>query len=372
MISSLLRPTIQSAPSSHAREVAGVEPAFGVDDRGGEVRGAVVALHQPGAADMDLADLARGDGLAVGAEQAELDARDGLAHGIVAARPGHPGHGDGRRAFGDAVAVVQRQAEEPLDPFLEVEVERGAGGREQPELRQVQPGDALQRAMLADALEHRGHAEEPGDALPLQRRQRGLGLEARREVDRAAREQGGHQHRGEADDVRDRQHAVEPILRAHPAHDPRGGGDEQDVAVGQHDALGRAGRAGGVEQHGDALGRVGGRGFGHDIRGERAEPQRTDIRQIEEIGSVPLGMGAGIGRGGDAVEHAPRAGVVADQIDLARAEPGIDHHRPGLGRRDGQDQGGLGDAVLRHHHDPVAGPDALLPQPAAQEGDVPG
>ena len=87
---------------------------------------------------------------------------------------------------------------------------------------------------------------------------------------------------------------------------------------------------------------------------------------------MPLGMGAGIGRGGDAVEHAPRAGVVADQVDLARAEPGIDHHRPGFGRRDGQDQGGLGDAVLRHHHDPVAGPDALLPQPAAQDGDVPG
>jgi len=231
----------------------------------------------------------------------------------------------------------------------------------------------FQGAVLADAPEHRGHAQEPGDSLPLQGGERRIGLEARREVHRAAGQQRAHQDGGEAHDVRERQDAVEAVAGPHFAHHPGGRGDEQDVAVGQHDALGRAGGAGGVEQHGDPLRGVGGRGLGRHLRREGAERQRADAAgQVEGLGAVPLGMGAGVGRGGGGVEHAARAGVVADLVDLARAEAGVGDHGPGLGRRDRQDQGGLGDAVLGHHHDPVAWPDAPLPQPSAEERDVPG
>jgi hypothetical protein len=60
--------------------------------------------------------------------------------------------------------------------------------------------------------------------------------------------QGPQQHRGQAVDVRDRQHAVGEVARRQAAQAARDGGHEQQVAVAEHHALGIAGGAGGVDQ----------------------------------------------------------------------------------------------------------------------------
>ena len=57
------------------REIAGIEPAVGIDRFGGEVRRAVVAAHHVGAADVQFADLAIGDDLAVATDDFGFEPR---------------------------------------------------------------------------------------------------------------------------------------------------------------------------------------------------------------------------------------------------------------------------------------------------------
>ncbi len=51
-----------------AGEISGIEPAVGIDGLGGEVRRAVIAAHHVGSADVQFADPALGDDLAIAAD----------------------------------------------------------------------------------------------------------------------------------------------------------------------------------------------------------------------------------------------------------------------------------------------------------------
>ena len=76
-----------------AREIAGIEPAVGIDRLGGEIGRAVIAAHHVGPADMQFADLAVGDDGAVAADDPGFDARQQRADRLIA-RAALP---DGRR-----------------------------------------------------------------------------------------------------------------------------------------------------------------------------------------------------------------------------------------------------------------------------------
>src|SRR5690606_35842716 len=99
--------------------VPGVEPAVFVYHFGCALSIAVVALHHSWAAHMQLAYLAMRDGFAIGIDNANLDAGDGLANRAI-----HPGRiaprlRDCWRNLGKAVAIMQRQSVSGLDICLE-------------------------------------------------------------------------------------------------------------------------------------------------------------------------------------------------------------------------------------------------------------
>ena len=69
-----------------AREIAGIEPAVGIDRFGGEVGRAVIAAHHVGPADMQFADLAVCDDLAVAPDDFGFEARQKRADRLILAR----------------------------------------------------------------------------------------------------------------------------------------------------------------------------------------------------------------------------------------------------------------------------------------------
>ena len=73
--------------------------------------------------------------------------------------------GNSGRAFGDAVAVEQRQTEFLLDPRFQFEIERRAGDRDQPQRAAIQLLEAGHPLVFQQALIGGGHAVEDGDAL---------------------------------------------------------------------------------------------------------------------------------------------------------------------------------------------------------------
>src|SRR5216683_814629 len=94
------------------------EPALRVDHSRSSFGGPVIAAHDIGTADVQLADLARRDGATVRADQTRLDPGDQRPDGIVISRRLRPDAGDCGRAFGNAVAIAQWQTEFRLYPGL--------------------------------------------------------------------------------------------------------------------------------------------------------------------------------------------------------------------------------------------------------------
>src|SRR5882757_9955611 len=120
------------------REVAGIEPALRIDRFGGEIGGAVVTTHHVAAAHVKFADLAIPYRNAVDRPDAGLDARQHRSDRLIAARrvEAYPGYAG--RAFSDAVAVRERQAELAFDARLQIEIKRRAGHRDQPQRSAVE------------------------------------------------------------------------------------------------------------------------------------------------------------------------------------------------------------------------------------------
>src|SRR5437868_13384932 len=86
-----------------AREIAGVEPAIGVDHRCSRLRGPVIAAHDIGSADVQLADLARCNSATAGRDATPLDSGTQPADSDAASSL--PNACDRGGACGDAVGV---------------------------------------------------------------------------------------------------------------------------------------------------------------------------------------------------------------------------------------------------------------------------
>ena len=242
----------QGAVGILARQVAGRQPAARRQCGAARGRVAVVAAHASRTAYPQLAGLALRHVETIARHDAHLDAGDRQADRRVGARGVQAGLADGRTALGQAVAVVQRQAERGFDRALEAWVERRAAGVAKAQARRQRPGRVLHDRQQAGI--HRRHALHNGQLAGADRGQQGRGIETRRQLQASARVQGAEQHRGQAIDVGDRQAAPGAVLRVQAAQPARGRGHEQQAGVAQHHALGLAGGAGGVHQGRDLVG----------------------------------------------------------------------------------------------------------------------
>ena len=232
-------------------EVARVEPAAVGDRLRGGVEPVPVALHHVGALDDDLADLARLHILHPVVDHPHLGEHRWQAGGADLAQRVLLGQqGRERRGLGEAVALHERYA-----AFL-VEADeglrhRGAPADERAHRRQVAICEARH---LAHEEEHGGDTEHRRDVVLLD------------EVEHLHRIERPQEHHGAPLEQRDERGHVEPTdVEEGGAHEgdvvlERVEGQRgvdvvpQDVAVGEHGALGPPRRARGVHDDGHLVG----------------------------------------------------------------------------------------------------------------------
>jgi len=183
-----------------------------------------------------------------------------------------------------------------------------------------------------------------------------LGGKAHRQFDRTADARRGHKHRGEAEDMCHRQRAIDEIVRCQGAQVARGFGCEDQIAMRQHDPLGRSGRAGGVKDHRHPV-RALLRGLDR-ARHQRRTPQRPESR---DAGLRPRGvcMGCSLGRDMRRVERDFRPCMFGHAVDLGGCQPGVHRHRPCPNAAAREDEHRDAQAVLGHDQHPVARPHTL-------------
>ena len=310
----------------------------------GEVRPAAVAPAHAGAADPDLAGLARSDRLAPLVEQMDLDVRDRPPdrgwHLRVGERRDQTG-GRHHRAFAGAVIVDHR--------------ERQAGPRVAAQRLAAGQQAAQRRARGPIGRQHRlgQRRRDEGDADPL------LDEPRPQQVRRRAHALVG-QHHGGADaeigpDLPDRGVEAEPREMARPVlgRDAEGvevpGDEVQEVAVGDLDTLRRAGRPGGVDDIGEVL--------APDVRG-----------RLAGLGGAAAGV-----RGHDDATARPRAprGVfdqdgrsrVVQQLADALVRPGgVERQEGAPGLHHGKERGHLVEGALQADADRDVATDAQRSQ----------
>ena len=124
------------------------------------------------------------------------------------------------------------------------------------------------------------------------------------------------------------------------------------IAMGQHHALGRTGRARGIEQHGN-IGQI----IGIAVIGRREVHIAKGT--ADRFGAKPFGMGLGIGRDRRGEKHRCRTGVFHQLGQLARGLARIDRRDDRPHARTGEDAGHARAAVFRHQHDTVTRLDTL-------------
>ena len=253
---------------------------------------------------------------------------------------------------------------------------RGAGRgelgpeRRRPGQHEVERGEieALDRRVLGEREHHRRRDEELAHAVGLDQPQRRLEVEARqRHLHAAEREVEVHQH-GHAVDVEIRQEGQRRVAGSDVEHplDLQHVGDE--VAVGEHHALGQPGGARGIRE-GDHVGR------GVD---RRLRPQRRAEQRVERRGAVggadhrdlghpgPLGAGPrGFEQGGDGHQQLG-AGVAQLVAHLVGGVAGVQRGDRAAGPGDGVERLDEPGQVRGHDRDDMAGSDAARGEPAGQ------
>ena len=182
----------------------------------------------------------------------QFRARHRQPHGDIWRADGVGRHGGGGGAFGHAVAVLQRQAVEPLNLALPCGVQRRAAGGDIAQawgLHRLQP-------LLFDELHHQrmhlGHGGQDGDALhhrPVQRFCRKAGVLAQG----GSGAERGHDNRDQPDHMGERGHAIDNVPRHHAALLNRGFCAKAQVGMGEHHAFGITGGPCGVKQGGHVL-----------------------------------------------------------------------------------------------------------------------
>jgi len=348
-------------------QIAGIEPAVRIDCLGGQIGGPVVAAHHVRPADVKLADFTVSGGRAIATDELRFKPRHDRADRMVRPRRVRPDAGDSRRAFGDAVAVEQGQAKLLLDTRFELEIERRASHRDQTKSTAVELRQACIAAVFEQALIGRRHAVEDCDTF-LRHRLHQCGRIVFRNQAHGGTDHQGHSEQRDADDMRDRQHAILHIVGGHLA---KGGGAaraEQQIAMGQHHPLWRARSAGRIDENSDLLCTVGFDRLGHGREVQASDGDAAKRADILHGCLIAVGMSGRLLGDVSSQQHAAGAAVLPDLIEFARREPRIDHDCPGIEPARGQEQAGQRDRILAHDHHAIAATNAELLQ---RLGDAP-
>ncbi|MCO5556213.1 hypothetical protein L7F22_009759 [Adiantum nelumboides] len=298
---------LQLAAPVDAHEVAGaVEPRargperVGDEPLRGQARPVQVAPGQTGAAEVELALLPVGDRGQVGAQHVRVGHRVGDAdrHHRPGPRRVAPAQ---RRVDGDLGRTVGVEHRPALRPARDQLRGHPLGTGEQG--RRGERDVRAQRREQRGRQDHHRHRVLVGVVGELGHRQPQLGGHH----DQPPAGQQRHAQLPERDVEAGRGEPEDPVVRADT--EPLGlGGDELgDTAVGQHDALGPPGGAGGVDDVGGAEDVD----VGH--RGDRGGGDRRPVGVVvEQHGRGPVGqrqLGGDTGR----AQHDGRAGVVEHQ-----------------------------------------------------------
>ncbi len=250
-----MRSSMKKKPSLvHARDVAGAQEV--ADELAGRLlRLLPVAQHHLRALDADLALLAERHLLGGIVEIAQRDDRAGQRQADRAwlHRPVERIAGRDRRGLRQAVALDQLAAGQLLEALLDLERQRRAARQAELERRQV---EALELGVVDDRGEHRRHARHAGRLGRVDQLQGVVEHEARHDHDLGRQRDREVHHHGHREHVEERQrahHALRRICAMSGAQDDDLQRVHVDVGVGQHGALGRAGGAAGVLQHGDVV-----------------------------------------------------------------------------------------------------------------------
>ncbi|PAV67833.1 hypothetical protein WR25_02703 [Diploscapter pachys] len=394
----LLRPTDERdiAVVIDPAEIAGPQPSFGIEGRGGCIRFVVIAARHARPPCQQFAHLsgrafAARDGIDdpirdQPAAQRWVSRRADVALAAVGRqqplqRIVRPGHGGRRGRLGHAIAGGDLVDAEHLvdrlpDPF------RRAAPRRQHGLPRRQIIGALLRR-IEDRQRHGRHQQRIRCAVALDRLQRVMGIETELRHDRSADEGHRQQALHIAEDMvhRQREDDASPVLER--ARIGSAEGRPHQHVVRQLDALGRTGRARGVDDVtigarrdlGQRPGRAlqcrqrqhtrarptfaGGEDDDAAQPGQRAAaaaafPSRSDLVQRLQI----IDVAEAIHRD---QHHA--VGLFQDVAQLVTAVEDVDRHRDRADPRDSIFERYEFGVIGHHHRDLLAGGDALCDQP---------
>ena len=170
------------------------------------------------------------------------------------------------RELGHPVGLADLGVQPPGGDLGQLGVQRCGGAQDEGQRGEVA---ALERRVLRHREDDGRGDVGPRDPVLLEHVDELRQVEPRQDDDRGALPQRDvHQH-GHAVDVEEREDGDDPVLGAHRVQGVDLPQVHADARVGEHHALGQAGRAGRVGQHGDVLGGVD-RDVGHRAgRGEQ-------------------------------------------------------------------------------------------------------
>ena len=126
--------------------------------------------------------------------------------------------------------------------------------------------------------------------------------------------------------------------------------------MSQHDAFGKSGGAGSIDQCGHTISTlfvINWLGFNFFI--QRTEADRHPVRNLCDHRTMPFGMLRGVWRDASHIDHTARAAVISNIINLAGRKPRVCEHRPCIHPSQGQKYRNECATVLAHQHDPIAG-----------------
>ncbi len=365
-------------------QVSRSKPPVGREDLGGPGRIPVVAPHDVGAPHLDLSLAARRR-----AGDADVHACKGRAC-AAGMRAKRGAAGDKGRGLGQAVPdrvgeagltqerlhvrrecrtadaeEAQLPAEEPLQPQAGQAVQDPARGGERVQAASPQLGQDLRAVDLLDDQWDRQHDRRPQGGE--NRREDGGGGRPVEVGDRGALHERCHEAEGALVGMGKRQDGEQPVGRSQLDDRPGGHGVGDDVAVGQHDALGVPRGAGGVDHGCQVLLAKGGplEGSGHPCIARRPGSRGgafLDAEVVEPHNEPPVPDPRDPVHEPRRCDDRPAIRVGDDHADLRRGEVGQDGNRHRCHRGDGEVGDAPGRVVLGQERDPVAAPDPVRGQ----------
>ena len=337
-----------------------MEPAFGIDGRCGGFGLVPVSAHDVGAAHDHFATLVRPQRrAAIFGHDPQIDEEHRLAGRTqLGQREIRPKIGTRRRGFGEAIALVHRNAAgvvEPQQGFWH----RRAAAHDDAQGRQI---GGFEIRLLGNKQQHRWHGKGGGDAIFAHISDEARRIEGAVQHDMPALLPAAQGCDVEAADMEQRRHHQAHVFLGHIGAQRAVDVGPPEIAVGEHGALGPTGGARCVHDHRHVI--LGGfhpigqrGGIAHKLRDRLPTIGRPIGRQeAPATQAIPY-----------AVDHRPvraidhqrvHAGIIDDVIQFRAREAEVQRHEDGAKPRGGKQQIEIERVVEAQITHPVTAADA--------------